>query len=116
MVRSVSWKIFPGIFGKIHEIDSARNAISETPYDFPAGPAPARPFHIMRRKGVVHESMGNITCRYMRRDASVGNPMVCRRDVWWVGRNGGIIIITLSTMAHTEGCAATDEPWPFAVM
>ena len=34
MVRSVSWKILPGSFGKIDKIASARNAISETPYDF----------------------------------------------------------------------------------
>ena len=34
MVRLISWKILPGIFGKIDEIASARNAISETPYDF----------------------------------------------------------------------------------
>ena len=40
MVRSIinniiSWKILPGIFGKIDKIASAGNAISETPYDLP---------------------------------------------------------------------------------
>ena len=34
MVRSISWKILPGSFGKMDKIASARNAISETPYDF----------------------------------------------------------------------------------
>ena len=34
MVRWISWKILPGSFGKMDKIASARNAISETPYDF----------------------------------------------------------------------------------
>ena len=34
MVRSISWKILPEIFGKIDETASARNVISETRYDF----------------------------------------------------------------------------------
>ena len=34
MVRSISWKILPGSFGKMDKIASARNAISETPYNF----------------------------------------------------------------------------------
>ena len=34
MVRSISWKISSESLGKIDKIESARNAISETPYDF----------------------------------------------------------------------------------
>ena len=45
MVRSISWKILPRSIGKIDKIASARNVISETPYDFL--PKVQRPYFIL---------------------------------------------------------------------